>query len=252
MSTFNREEAINQPSEKYSELNKPKNEWIFINPSIYLIYCLLNGASIAFGCLFKLLFPMSRESIGKKSILTGIPIIRQYFFVLPIILNITFFIWIIYIYSNEREKSFINYMKKRRSCFFFTNLLLLILFFIIYNNVFGEIFRLYGIKLSGHILASILSGGMIVNLHYSYYPIIEKYKYSNIIYTTYINTFLYYHNIYTIFWSAWIFHQVKELFISYFVSISFLVTIHSINIDELIWNLFDFQYPKKNPKILYK
>ena len=236
-----------------------QKEWIYVNPSIYLIYCLLNGISLILGCLFKLINPITREMVGKKSILTGIPIIRNNYFVFPLILNFSYIIWCIYIYYSNVNirtrygKNLIYYLKKIRGCFMFTNITLLLLFYVLYKGVYEPIYKTYLLRISGHILASIFSGGMIVNLHHTYEPFLQMKlggNFSNIIF--YCNMFLYYHSIYTIFWSSWIFHQVAELIISFIISISFLVLVHVINIDELTLNVFDFSYPSKSPKILYR
>ena len=250
---------INQDQSMQSDSSTDKQKWIYINPSIYLMYCLLNGFSILLGCFFKLVYPISRESIGKKSILTGIPIIRNNYFVGPFLLNLTYFIWSIYIfYKNPYIKakyrnSVLNYLKHIRGAFFFTNIFLLVIFYSLYYYITIPIFKSYGFKLSGHTIASILSGGMIVNLHNTYEPFSKlnlDNKFNNYISMT--NMFLYYHSIYTIFWSSWIFHTIQELVYAYIISISSLVMIHSVNIDELMLNLFDFSNPRKNPVIIYK
>ena len=250
---------INQDQSMQSDSSTDKQKWIYINPSIYLMYCLLNGFSILLGCFFKLVYPISRESIGKKSILTGIPIIRNNYFVGPFLLNLTYFIWSIYIfYKNPYIKakyrnSVLNYLKHIRGSYFFTNIFLLMIFYALYYYITIPTFKSYGFKLSGHTIASILSGGMIVNLHNTYEPFSKlnlDNKFNN--YISMINMFLYYHSIYTIFWSSWIFHTIQELVYAYIISISSLVMIHSVNIDELMLNLFDFSNPRKNPVIIYK
>ena len=194
---------INQDQSMQSDSSTDKQKWIYINPSIYLMYCLLNGFSILLGCFFKLVYPISRESIGKKSILTGIPIIRNNYFVGPFLLNLTYFIWSIYIfYKNPYIKakyrnSVLNYLKHIRGAFFFTNIFLLMIFYALYYYITIPIFKSYGFKLSGHTIASILSGGMIVNLHNTYEPFSKlnlDNKFNN--YISMINMFLYYHSIY--------------------------------------------------------
>ena len=250
---------IMQEQSKLSNLPTEKQKWIYINPSIYLMYCLLNGFSILLGCFFKLVYPISRESIGKKSILTGIPLIRNNYFVGPLLLNLTYFFWCIYIYYKnpaikaKYRNSLLNYLKNIRCAFFFTNGFLLIIFYALYLYTAIPIFKSYGFKLSGHTLASILSGGMIVNLHNTYEPFskLNLDKDFNK-YITMINIFLYYHSIYTIFWSSWIFHTIQELVFAYIIAIFALVTIHCVNIDELILNFLDFYNLSKNPVILYK
>ena len=246
-----------KPIQKKSSQESPK--YIYVNPSIYLMYCLLNGFSILLGCFFKLIYPISRESIGKKSILTGIPLIRNNYFVGPILLNLTYFIWCIYIfYKNpsikaQYKNSVLNYLKHIRGAFIFTDIFLLIIFYALYYYVTIPINKNYGFKLSGHTIASILSGGMIVNLHNTYEPFSKlklDIKFNKYIFM--INMFLYYHSVYTIFWSSWIFHNIKELVLAYIITVSSLVFAHSINIDELFLNLIDLYNPRKNPVILYK
>jgi len=249
--------SAEKPIQKKSSQESPK--YIYVNPSIYLMYCLLNGFSILLGCFFKLIYPISRESIGKKSILTGIPLIRNNYFVGPILLNLTYFIWCIYIfYKNpsikaQYKNSVLNYLKHIRGAFIFTDIFLLIIFYALYYYVTIPINKNYGFKLSGHTIASILSGGMIVNLHNTYEPFSKlklDMKFNKHIFM--INMFLYYHSVYTIFWSSWIFHNIKELVLAYIITVSSLVFAHSINIDELFLNLIDLYNPRKNPVILYK
>ena len=248
-----------QPMQKIQP-EKPK--WIYINPSIYLMYCLLNGFSILLGSFMKLIYPKSRDEIGKKSIITGIPLIRNNYFVGPIILNLSYFIWCIYIFYNNTsirakyQNSVLYYLKNIRGAYFFTNIFLMIIFYALYLYVTIPIYKSYGFKLSGHVIASILSGGMIVNLHNTYEPFgalnLRKFdiKFNKYIFLS--NMFLYYHSIYTIFWSTWIFHNIKELVFAYIISVSSLILAHSVNVDELMLNLIDIYNLRKNPVILYK
>ena len=248
-----------QPMQKIQP-EKPK--WIYINPSIYLMYCLLNGFSILLGSFMKLIYPKSRDEIGKKSIITGIPLIRNNYFVGPIILNLSYFIWCIYIFYNNTsirakyQNSVLYYLKNIRGAYFFTNIFLMIIFYALYLYITIPIYKSYGFKLSGHVIASILSGGMIVNLHNTYEPFgalnLRKFdiKFNKYIFLS--NMFLYYHSIYTIFWTSWIFHNIKELVFAYIISVSSLILAHSVNVDELMLNLIDIYNLRKNPVILYK
>ena len=132
---------LNPEQTKQHIITQEKPKWIYINPSIYLMYCLLNGFSLLLGCFMKLIYPISRESIGKKSILTGIPLIRNNYFVGPIILNLIYFIWCIYKFYNSKsmkvsyQNSLFKYLKEIRGAFFFTNILLLMIFYALYYYV---------------------------------------------------------------------------------------------------------------------
>ena len=252
---------INQ-EQTMQKIQPEKPKWIYINPSIYLMYCLLNGFSILLGSFMKLIYPKSRDEIGKKSIITGIPLIRNNYFVGPIILNLSYFIWCIYIFYNNTsirakyQNSVLYYLKNIRGAYFFTNIFLMIIFYALYLYITIPIYKSYGFKLSGHVIASILSGGMIVNLHNTYEPFgalnLRKFdiKFNKYIFLS--NMFLYYHSIYTIFWSSWIFHNIKELVFAYIISVSSLILAHSVNVDELMLNLIDIYNLRKNPVILYK
>lgn len=249
----------NQNESNLSQKKIPKKEWIYVNPSIYLGYCSLNGISIFIGCILKNIIPITRDSIGKKSILTGIPIIRNNYFVLPVILNLIYFLWCIYKYYTNKsleemnENSILKYLKHIRGAFFFTNALLLIIFYILYYLIVILIYKITGFKISGHVIASILSGGMIVNLYNTYEPFIALNIEQNFNkYISYITTFLYYHSIYTVFWSSWIFHKVTELICGFLISVSSLLAVHMVNVDELFLNLIDSIISRKNNKVLYK
>ena len=127
------------------------------------------------------------------------------------------------------------------------------IFYVLYYLITLPLYKNYSFKLSGHVIASILSGGMIVNLHNTYEPFINrKIDLEFHKYISYVNMFLYYHSIYTIFWSSWIFHQVIELIFAYCISIMFLVFVHMMNIDELMLNLIDCNPLRRNPILLYK
>lgn len=262
---------FNEPTNRFQETpnrfnsnimnnNHQKKEWIYVDPSIYLNYILFIGASIALGSFLKLVYPITRDKVGKKSLITGIPIIRNYYFVFPFLLNLIYFFWCIWkFYGNssiktENENSLFKYLKNIRGAFFFTNILLLLTFYSLYYLLVLPIYKSFGFKVSGHIIASILSGGMMVNLLNTYEPFINNYfKLDQTFnkYISYANTFLYYHSIYTVFWSSWIFHKVAEIFFAYIISVFALFFVHVINIDELFLNLIDFNYSRKNPTILY-
>lgn len=262
MTNNNQSQSNIYQDKSIEKMKQTEPKWIYINPSIYLMYCLLIGFSILLGCFMKLILPKTRDEIGKKSIITGIPIIRNNYFLGPSLLNLAYFIWCINIFYNNtsirarHSNSLLGYLKNIRGAFFFTNIFLLIIFYVLYYYITIPIKKSYGFKLSGHTIASILSGGMIVNLHNTYEPFnklsMRKLDMKFNKYIFFINMFLYYHSIYTIFWSSWIFHNITELVFAYIISVSALVIAHSVNIDELILNLIHIYNPGKNTVILYK
>jgi hypothetical protein len=47
------------------------------------------------------------------------------------------------------------------------------------------------------------------------------------------------HNIYCIFWTAWVFHRIRETVISYIISFAIVLIINLLGLDRLILFLFD-------------
>ena len=228
-------------------------------PKIYSHYWISLGFSILFGMIMKLLFSLKREDIGKKSILTGIPILRTKFFLCPTLLNLTLFIYIIYLYNKSSLKqnynnSIIKYLKKIRCGYLITNLILFFYFFLIYHKVFIPVFKVSKFKMSGHVFASILSGAMLIHLNITSKIFIDSnIEINNMKIFSLISKILLYHNVYVIFWSSWIFHTVVDLLLSFFFGIMSLSFIHLSNFDKLILTLMDTRIKiKKKNNFLYE
>ena len=58
---------------------------------------------ILMGFVFKLIFPISKQVIGKASILTGIPFLRTYFFIPPAMLTTILLIQIFNVRGSYRD-----------------------------------------------------------------------------------------------------------------------------------------------------
>ncbi len=74
---------------------------ITLNPFIYYYYWVFIGISAIFGQISKIIFKSNWKKFGKKSLITGIPFLRTQFFVFPVILNLIFFIWLIFIFKTN-------------------------------------------------------------------------------------------------------------------------------------------------------
>lgn len=258
-----KEKLLNQNNISNPNINNNqiavKENWVYVNPSIYFSYFLLNGIAIIIGTLCKLFYPISRQTIGKNSFLTGIPLLRRYFFLFPFSMNAVYFIWCIFHYlnnvsiRNKYDHDFIKYLKNIRCGFLFSNITLLIMFYVLYYRVYMPIYHLYGFRLSGHMLSSLLSGAMIVHLVFTYEPFIARnisltFNY----YFRLANIFLYFHSIYTIISTSWIFHTLTELILSFLISMIVIIIIHIVNVDCLMLNLIDWNSVKRRSVILYR
>lgn len=223
-------------------------------PKIYFHYWIYLGISMFFGAIMKIIYSLKREVIGKKSILTGIPILRTQFFLCPTLLNLILFIYIIYLYNKSSLKqnynnSIIKFLKKIRCGFLITNLILFFYFFLIYHKVFIPVFKVSKFKISGHVFASILSGAMLIHLNITSKIFIDSnIEIYNMKIFSLISKFLLFHSVYVIFWSSWIFHNIIDLFLSFIFGTMSLSFIHFSNFDKLILTLIDTRIKTKKKK----
>lgn len=235
----------------------PKVELSF---KLYQQYLLLMSLSILSGTVGRIIIKIDKNSISKNRLLYGIPFIKNYFFLFPILFAILFFIWLVYIYLSNLSiqstfsKNICKYLKKVKGGFICTNLMILIIFYIIFYLYFNVLYINNITRLSGHVLASILSGAILLNVKY----VSDTFYYNSIntILMGYISVscivFLL-HNVYCIFWTSLIFHKIPECIFSLIMSICVLVVIPHLNLDKLIISLFDFKLPvAKNKNIVYK
>ena len=231
----------------------------YTTPKIYFHYWIYLGISMFFGAIMKIIYSLKREVIGKKSILTGIPILRTQFFLCPTLLNLVLFTYLIYLYNKSSLKqifnnSIIKYLKKIRFGYLITNIILFFYFFLIYNKVFIPVFKVSKFKISGHVFASILSGAMLIHLNITSKIFIDSnIEIYNMKIFSLISKFLLFHSVYVIFWSSWIFHNIIDLFLSFIFGTMSLSFIHFSNFDKLILTLIDTRIKtKKKNNFIYE
>ena len=212
-------------------------------------YCYYTGISILLGSLFKIFFHLDENTVGKDSWLTGIPFIRTNYFLFPITINVLLLIELGILFSNPEvsssfNKNFWRFAKKTRLGFIFTNLTLLGVFYIIYIFLYIPIWDLHKFKLSGHILACLFSGCCLTNIenlcnHFVQFNI--KKDVMNI--ALWVTKFLICHNIYSIFWTVWVFHEIREAVISFGLAIVYILIINCLNLDKIMIFLIDSELP---------
>ena len=229
-----------------NSLSKSMIPKVHIKIDIYFKYWITTGLSVVLAGLFKFIYSSSRASYTKSEYYTGIPILRKYFFLLPITMSFLLFFWLIFIFHTSTalasvfDKKLIKFLKKIRCGFFITNLILLLLFYVLYMSLYKPLQPIIHFKISGHSMASLLSGAMLIHISYIcelFYgaginrPLMEKVKW--------LCWFLLGHNIYTLFWSTLIYHTLQEIFLSLIINVSYILIIHLFNFDRLILNLLD-------------
>jgi hypothetical protein len=203
---------------------------------------------IILGCSLKLIYTIEPKSIGKNSLLTGIPYLRDYNLSMPLILNISLFIWLIAMYTNPEISSQMNndiakYLYKNRGCYIITNLVLLLFFYILYFQLYIPLWYEHEFRLSGHVLATLFSGSMLCNL----INFCEDYKIFNIKRNlmegiTKLCKFLLFHNLYVIIWTVWVFHEMREAVLSFIISLIYTLLINYVSLDRLVISIFYNKY----------
>ena len=231
---------------------------ITLNPFIYYYYWFFIGISAIFGQISKIIFKSNWKKFGKKSLITGIPFLRTQFFVFPVILNLIFFIWLIFIFKtninlNNKYFTLKNFLIKIRFGFLFSNILIFCLFFLIYNFVITPAFKKYHFRVSGHITCAIFSGALLNHLDLLCNNLYEFNRNINN-YLILVIKFLLWHNVYSLFWSAYLFHTIIEILIGYVISICFILFVHFINFDNLVYQLLfesNDEFNKFDKNIIY-
>jgi hypothetical protein len=214
-------------------------------------YTIYLACSIILGCLLQLIFLMDMNKIGKDSILTGLPVIRKYFFICPMLINIVLLIWIILLFTQQEISESMNgniwrFFNKTRLAYFITNSAHLSIFYFLYNYLYIPLWINNEFKLSGHVLASFFSGAILSNLQTLCETFInENIKKEFMNYTLITIKFLKYHNIYSIFWTAWMFHKIRETIISFFISFIVVCLVGTLGLDRLIVKLFNAEARRK-------
>ena len=209
---------------------------------IKIIFCI-----IIFSLFLKNIFPIQITSIGKNSFLTGIPILRYYYFFSPTVLHlcvITMLSVVYYKNKNINEKFLVTEYIQNLFLFNIPSFICKILcFYFLYKIVFVEINTYYKIKVSGHVLATIISSALLINswnlLDNFTKKIKEKINFS--IFEFFI-IFILFHNLYCLIWTAWVFHTFTECLTSWFLSWICVLTIECLKVDQIFLNLILAEY----------
>jgi hypothetical protein len=202
--------------------------------------------AIAIGYLLKLLTPLDRKSIGKVSYITGIPFLRNNFFVIPLLMVFILIFQLIYIYNtNETIKSLMHnslfrFLKKTHFGFLFSNLTKLIVFYILYYQIYTPYNKESQFKISGHVTTVMFTGVIFNNIrHICSSLMLKNERVSHLLVTNIVCQILFYHNLYTSVWTVWVFHSLSEAVVALVIVVMVVVCLTFLNIDRLMITLFD-------------
>ncbi len=203
----------------------------------YLLYCLSVALSIILGLIFKIISPNPYDLIKKNNFITGIPVLREYFIFVSFILSLIYFIFSISLfYCNKNIKNtfsnLYDYEIDINSCFIFSNTFLYVTLVLVHSFVYGPIDARTGFRLSGHTAAVLLSGIILIHIHFCY-QLFMKLKIMRIFNFLYrlVVIFLICHNIYLLFWTTYVFHSGREVIFSYLINIIFILIVKMVKID---------------------
>lgn len=222
---------------------------IYPHPLSYLYICLNLITVIIIGKVWGAISPQTRKNYNKSGYKTGIPFLRNYYFLLPEIFSLIQFIVIIKTYRNKKyipslyneHPTLIKFLRAIRAGYFFTNIYFLVTFYMIYYCAIIPIKNKYKFKISGHVLASLFCLEILSNIMK-----ISKTRLMALNKNSIINNLLYYNSLglsfhiyYCILWTARVFHSTIEIIVSLIISCLFSVFIEIIDVDFLILSNFD-------------
>lgn len=206
-----------------------------------------------FGLILKMLMPMDLKTFGKKSFITGIPFLRNTFFMSPFFLQIALVVLTVGPFYNNKinEKySFIKYIHKMNFFYIPSFILKITIFYFIYNNLILAMNNHYYFKISGHFLAAVITSSMLINIrNVSDCFVNQEIKKKNFTILSRLCMIFIYHNLYTLIYTAWIYHSFSECVISLAIGAFYTLFIEAINFDQLVLIfLFPKMYNSKKTK----
>jgi hypothetical protein len=224
---------------KTPKFDSAKNETSFYKFNLFLI---INLLVIILGIILQYTIPCDQKYFGSDSIISGIPLLRKWYLSIPFFLNCLVFIYYIIYFYNDKEcyeyfnKSLLSFLKKFEGFKFFTNLSLFVFFYIIYHKFVHPIYKTYGFKISGHVTATLLSGSMLFNI-----LSISENMHKHSVGKRNVNLFFYYlaafiilHNAYSLIFTAWIYHHVRESALAFIIISLYLYIINFMRIDNIV------------------
>lgn len=204
-----------------------------------------------FGLILKMIVPLKYEYFGKTSFFTGIPFLRGKYFLFPIILEAILVVLAFGLYLNnkinEKYSKFSKFMHKLNLLNIPSFIIKLLSFYFIYNNLILRINNGYILKISGHVLATIISSSILLNIKNICQNFIKqdikKYNFSVLFKVCQV---VMYHNLYCLIFTCWIYHSFIEVLLSLFIGALYVLLIEIVNIDQMLLVLV---YPQLyNPK----
>jgi len=214
-------------------------------------FIMMNSAFIILGVILQYTTPQEISYLGKSNWITGIPFLRTWYLSIPTILNVLMVVYYIsFFYNNKKcnetyNKELSTFLKRLEGFKFFTNIALFIFFYVLFYKLVIPIQKIYKFKLSGHVVATLISGSILFNLFMTTQDMnkneIGKKELNLALY--YLTCFMILHNSYTIVFTAWIYHPIRETILAFLITSCYLYTINFMKIDTIVLLAFSPELP---------
>lgn len=202
------------------------------------------------GAFLKYVFPLTRKSVEYIPFVTGIPIIRSYFFLVPYIMTIFTVYKLFHNYKAvpvyRESYSRWKFIKKFYMGRIATHTFLMAYFYIMYWYLYLPLWNNREYRLSGHTLAVVFSGLILVNLFEISQKLTSIRLDSKFAYTLRtMSIAMLYHNAYCLMWTVWIYHRVSECIISFVLAGVAAVVIEFAGLDRYMIVAISGELPKE-------
>jgi hypothetical protein len=195
---------------------------------------------------------------SKESNWTGIKIIRENLFGIPILLTIfnflvSFIVFQNYLKSKLKQElfrnSFLNFLRKFKYFQLFKNLLLTLFFYILYSLLYVPILHEFQYRLSGHVLAVFFTSTIMLNIYVSINEMINnKIAIRTFTLFRYLILFAVAHGGYCLIFTSAFFHSLSECVFSMIISVVYINLLNIIPVNFLLKQIFDPSLPRNKPE----
>jgi hypothetical protein len=221
--------------------------------TINLVFAVYGLIILVSSILYQVLGSNKHEH-SKESNWTGIKIIRENLFFIPILLTIlnllvSYLVFNSYLKTKLKEEVFRNsyftFLRKFKYFQFFKNLLLTLIFYMLYSLLYIPILREYNYRLSGHVLAVFFSSTMVLNMYVSINEMINnKIAVRTFTLFRYLIYFTVVHGGYCLIFTSAFFHSLSECVFSIIISVFYINLVNFLPVNFFLKQIFNPSLPR--------
>lgn len=200
---------------------------------------------ILIASLMKIFIKIDRVAfVNYYTYLTGLPFLRNNTLVLPVIINIIAVIEIFLAFSKKKNElkdlRFDIFISKMKLAYSGTNIGLIIVFFMLYNQLYTPYFEYSAFRLSGHTLAILVKNTILINVMAVCMKFIElNMQRKHMVIINFCCRFLVFHGLYTLFWTALVYHTFTEMALSFVFAFFYIALVNALSLDNLVMTIIN-------------